>query len=468
MTHSTPSTHDRRAFFDALASRRERDARRHSTYYRDRLDWLKNMIPSDASIAEVGSGIGWTLSRLPQTKKVGIDLSSKMIDVAKQNDASSTYVQNDVEHLTHRGEYDYVLMLDSINSLGDVQAALTSIRTNLCGERTRLVITHYNFLWQPIFMLGELLGWKTKFPEQNWLSRNDLVNLLDLTGFEVVSAGERMLCPVGIPLVEQFFNHILVTLPFLRVFGLTKTIIARPLRKERKEYSVSILSAVRNERGNIARIAQTMPTMGTRTELIFVEGHSTDGTWEEMERVRKEGNAGIEIKTFKQPGRGKGDALHFGASQATGDILMVYDGDFTVHPLELRKQYDILADGRAELVNASRLVYPLEKGAMRLKNLIGNKVFSAMFSWLFMQKLVDTLSPVKALFRHHYKKMTLRRDPFGDFDLFFGASAQQLKMREVPIHYLERTYGVTKMRPFKHAWMLLKMFFFGARKLRWN
>ncbi len=464
---TSEATDKRRAYFNALASVRVSDAKRHSVYYRDRVRWLQTMIPTDASVIDVGCGIGLILKELPQKEKIGIDFSPAMIQEARRSDSSSTYIEDNVELLHHHHSADYVLLLDGIHFLHDVERSLRNIRSQLCHERTRLVITHYNFLWQPLFLLAEIIGWKTRFPEQNWLVRSDIQNLLDLSGFEVIETCERVLFPLPIPLIEPFCNRFLASLPIFRALCLVKTIIARPIGFPPKNLSVTVLSAVRNERGNIKEIAASMPLMGDSTELIFIEGHSSDGTFEEIEHVSAANAGPISIRGLRQPGKGKGDALHYGMQQAKGDIIVIYDGDFTVHPSELPKLIEVLASGKAEYLNGSRLVYPLEKGAMRLLNLFGNKCFSILFSWLFKQKMIDTLTPVKAFFRRDYTHMTLRMDPFGDFDIFFGASMQQLKMREVPVHYLERTYGTTKMRPFRHAWMLLTMFFFGAKRLRW-
>lgn len=461
------ATEKRRAFFSTLASVRARDAKRHSVYYRDRVRWLRTLIPADASVLDIGCGIGTVLAALPQKSKTGIDFSPAMIEGAKAHDPGSRYLEDDIEHLEHRETYDYILLLDAIHFVRDVEQSLRMIRTHLCHDRTRVVITHYNFLWQPLFLFAEMIGWKTKFPEQNWLGRTDIANLLDLCGFEVVETSERVLFPLGIPLLEPLCNRILSSLPLLRALCLVKTIVARPVGFPRKTPTVTILSAVRNERGNIGKIVHAMPLMGARTELLFIEGHSSDGTFEEIEKVIADYRGPISVRGLRQPGKGKGNALHYGMEQATGEIIVIYDGDFTVHPSELPKLVDALASGKAEYLNGSRLVYPLEKGAMRLLNLLGNKCFSVLFSWLFKQKMMDTLTPVKAFFRRDYARMTLRMDPFGDFDIFFGASMQQLKMREIPVHYLERTYGTTKMRPFRHAWLLTQMFFFGAKRLRW-
>lgn len=463
----TNTLQDRRAFFDSLVPKRIRDAARHGEFYRDRVRWLSRIVPHDASVIDIGCGIGTVLSALPNTEKTGIDFSERMIEQARKNDTTSEYVVDDAEELRYAKTHEYVLLLDTINYLKDVQKAFENIRSNLCTDDTRVVITAFNFLWSPVFRIGEIFGYKTKFPAQNWLDLSDIRNLLEMSGFEVIETGGRMLCPVWIPLLSALCNRILASLPLLRRLCLVQTIIARPIAEPQKNFSVTVLSAMRNEKGNVASIVNAMPLMGISTEVLFIEGHSTDGTWEEIERVRDAKRRTVTVRGLKQPGKGKADALHHGIRESTGDILIVYDGDFTVHPSELPKLYDALASGRAEFVNGSRLVYPMHGKAMPILNLLGNKTFSALFSWLFSQPIVDVLSPVKAFYRRDYARMTTRMDPFGDFDLFFGAAKQHRRIRETPVHYLERTYGHTKMRPFRHAALLLRMWCTGAKDLKW-
>jgi len=120
----------------------------------------------------------------------------------------------------------------------------------------------------------------------------------------------------------------------------------------------------------------------------------------------------------------------------------------------------------------SRLVYPMEHEAMRYLNLLGNKFFSMAFSWLLGERIKDTLCGTKVLFRRDYECIAANRsyfgefDPFGDFDLLFGASKLNLKILEVPIRYQERTYGETNIHRFTHGWLLLKMTVYGFFRLK--
>lgn len=416
---------------------------------------------------DIGCGIGTILAALPNARKVGIDFSPAMIAEAMKRAPNVHYKIDDAEQLKLQEPFDYVLLLDAVSYIRDVQMALRNIRRKLCTDRTRVVLTTFNFLWAPAFRIAELLGLRTRFPAQNWLSVSDLNNMLSLEGFEIIESGGRILWPFWTPVLEPLCNRVLAALPVLQQLCLIQTLVARPIPSARRECAVSVLSAVRNERGNIRPIVENMPFMGTSTELLFVEGHSTDGTWEEIQKVVAEQRGPVTVRGLQQDGKGKGDALHKAIREAKGDILIVYDGDFTVHPSELPKLYDAIASGNAEFVNGSRLVYPMQEKAMPMFNLAGNKLFSLLFSWLFGQHIVDVLSPVKAFLRSAYAGMTTRLDPFGDFDLFLGAARQHQRIRETPLRYLERTYGTTKLHPIKHGWMLLKLFWSGTHFLKW-
>ena len=114
----------------------------------------------------------------------------------------------------------------------------------------------------------------------------------------------------------------------------------------------------------------------------------------------------------------------------------------------------------------------MEEKAMRFLNLLGNKFFSLMFSWLLDQRFKDTLCGTKVLFKSDYEQLKKGRkffgefDPFGDFDLIFGASKLNLKLVEIPIRYKERTYGMTNIRRFRHGLLLFKMCFFAFKKIK--
>lgn len=366
---------------------------------------------------------------------------------------------------------DRLILNGCLHFTPDVQNLLEQVRT-VCTADTRIVLMYYSSLWKPVFRLASALGLADTGPEQNWLSPSDVRNLLALSGFELVAESQRVLLPVYVPLLSALINRWIAPLPAFRFFALANVAVARSkTRRSGPAPSVSVIVPARNERGNIESLVQRLPAMGPEDELIFVEGHSSDGTWEEIQRVART-SAGGRIRAFQQLGRGKGDAVRLGFGEARGDILMILDADLSVPPEALPRFYRAIVDDIGEFINGSRLVYPMEKRAMRFVNMMGNKFFAAAFSFLLGQPLKDTLCGTKVLRRTHYEAIARDRayfgdfDPFGDFDLIFGAARRGYRIVELPVHYRERVYGDTNIRRWAHGLVLLRMTMFAARRLK--
>jgi len=339
-------------------------------------------------------------------------------------------------------------------------------------DDSRLIITYYNYLWEPILIFLEKLYLKMPQFRQNWISMSDLKNLIELSGLEVVKNGTGLLIPMYIPFFSWIFNKYLVKLPFLKAFGIIQYLVARRNDLEPQEYSVSVIIPARNEAGNIEDAVLRTPKMGSRTELIFVEGHSTDDTWEVIQRIYDKYKNTHNIKITRQSGNGKADAVRKGFREAEGEIVTILDGDLTMPPEELPKFYNIIAHRQADFVNGCRLVYHMEEKAMKYFNVLGNKFFSIAFTWLLDQPIKDTLCGTKMLLRKDYDNIVANRsyfgdfDPFGDFELLFGAYKLNLKISEVPIRYKSRVYGETNIRRWRHGLILLKMVIFAMKKIK--
>ena len=458
--------------FDDLAENRQSWRKRNRYYYDDQERHYQFLIPEGLSVLELGCGTGDLLHALKPKRGVGIDFSSKMLELARERYPQLEFRPADMENLEYWGEtFDVIIISDAVGHLMDIEETFKGLHP-FCTQDTRIIVSYYNFLWEPILRAGEALRLKMPQQYQNWLSSDDIENLLSLAHFQVVKVETRLLFPKGIPCLSNFINRYFAHLPGIRKLCLCRYIIARPvIRQEEKEFSTSILIPCKNEKGNIASAVERIPPFGKHQEIIFVDGHSTDGTLEEIGRVRSR-YADKDIKMMVQDGVGKGDAVRKGFAAAKGDILMILDADLTVPPEDLPKFYHALAEDHGEFINGCRLVYPMEKQAMRFLNFLGNKFFSLMFTWILDQRFKDTLCGTKALFRKDYEKIQTNRgyfgdfDPFGDFDLIFGAVKQNLKVVEVPIRYRERTYGSTNISRFRHGWLLLKMTLFAYRKIK--
>jgi hypothetical protein len=365
-----------------------------------------------------------------------------------------------------------VVLIGALNHVEDVYSALEGVATSWSPE-TRLINISYNRLWRP-FVAGLRLFTRDSSATENWVPPGELENLLEQSGFEVIERRFAVLLPVPVPLLSRFVNRWLAPLPVLRLFCVYNVVVARPVRSIRpSDPSVSIVIAARNEEGNIASLLERIPKLADRQEIIFVEGGSTDNTWEAIQRtVGSPNSSGSSVKVFKQTGKGKGDAVRLGFEKSTGDILIILDADISVPPEELTRFIDLLRTNSCEFANGSRLVYPMEKEAMQFLNLIGNRLFGVVFTFLLGQPVRDTLCGTKALWANDYQRIAAQRsyfgdfDPFGDFDLLFGASRLHLKIRDVPVHYKERIYGSTNISRFRHGLLLLRMTLVAARKLR--
>ncbi|MCK6584515.1 MAG: bifunctional class I SAM-dependent methyltransferase/glycosyltransferase family 2 protein [Anaerolineales bacterium] len=438
-------------------------------YHKRLAECYKFLVSPKQRILEVGCGLGDLVASLEPSRGVGVDFSAEAISRAKERHPHLEFHQLDAHDLSGlEGEFDIIIFSDAINDLWDVQRALEQVR-KFCVPHTRLILNFYSHLWQLPLAIAQNLNLATPILSQNWLTVPDVTNLLNLAGFETIRNSNEILWPLPL---GGFANRYLVRLWPFREFALSNFVIARPVPQPVKTNpSVSVVVAARNEEGNIKSIFERVPVMGSKTELIFVEGHSRDKTYETIEKEMS-----LHPRTsnllFRQTGIGKADAIRLGFEKASGDILMILDADLTVPPEDLPRFYEAIVSRKGEFINGVRLVYPMEKEAMRTLNFIGNKFFSMAFSWLLGQSIKDTLCGTKVMWRKDYEDIAANRsyfgdfDPFGDFDLIFGAAKLNLKIVDLPIRYRERTYGTTNISRWKHGVLLLRMVSFAARRIK--
>jgi len=443
-------------------------------YYHQRLAQVyRFLVPPGRKILEVGCGRGDLLAALEPAVGVGVDFSEQMLRRARQRHPELLFLCADSHNFDLGETFDAILLSDLVNDLWDVQAVLERLMP-LTTSRTRIIINTYSHLWElPLALAGKLDLAKPNL-YQNWLTVEDVSNLLQLTEFEIVRHWEEILFPLPVPGVAGLSNRFIVKIWPFKYLALANFILARPKmqpRKPKKEPTVSVIVPARNEAGNISKIFARTPEMGAGTELVFVEGHSRDDTYAAIEGEIA-AHPEWKCKLLRQTGVGKGDAVRLGFAEAAGDILMILDADLTVPPEDLPRFYQVLRSGKGEFANGVRLVYPMEKEAMRFLNLLGNKFFSQAFSWLLGQPIKDTLCGSKAIWKTDYNLIAANRsyfgefDPFGDFDLLFGAARLGLKIVDLPIRYRERTYGTTNIHRWRHGWLLLKMVAFAARRIK--
>ncbi len=456
----------------AIDQRIRKNVRRHKYFYDLIVRYLKFLIPEGSSVLEIGCGSGNILATLKPKRGIGIDADANNVKLAKEHYSHLEFHHQSAESFKSDEKFDYIVMVNCIGTFKDIQAAFEMLRKN-CHRDTRIVICHYSFIWNPLLKLVEALRLKSKEEIENWVSPVDVINFLEISGYDVIQHSKKILFPIYVPLVSSVMNKYVANLPLLSMLDLMHFYVARvPMEIPPEERTCSIIIPARNEEGNIEAAVKRTPQLGKHTEIIFVEGNSKDNTWQEIVRVTdKYGKARV-IRHAKQSGVGKGNAVRNGFAMAKNNILFILDADLTVEPEEMEKFYNLIVSGKGEFVNGSRLVYPMEDEAMQSLNIIANKAFSLIFTFLLDQRFKDTLCGTKVLTKRNYDEIAANRsyfgdfDPFGDFDLLFGAAKLSLKMVELPIHYKQRTYGTTNISRWKHGWLLLRMCMFAMRKIK--
>jgi 2-polyprenyl-3-methyl-5-hydroxy-6-metoxy-1,4-benzoquinol methylase len=447
-------------------------------YWNEITSYINYFSHEDNSVLEVGCGNGDLLASISGSVKTGIDFSEEYIGWARERHKTKGIdfkVMN--AHALDLGRtYDLVILSNLLGTVNDIQSVLTQVK-KCCHPTTKIIVQYYNPLWQPIIKFAEWLGLKQKTPVHNWLATQDINNLLYISGMEVYRNSKRLLFPFRIPVLSFLLNKYIAKFPLFNFFNLNHYTFAKLNTEERPEkfaskYSVSVIIPARNESGNIENAVLRLPQFGKHIEIIFIEGNSTDNTWQRIQEIQKKYALTHDIKIGQQKHKGKADAVREGYAMASGDIVMILDADLTVPPEDLPKFYNALASGKGDFINGTRLVYPMEKQAMRFLNYLGNHFFSLAFTWLLEQRYKDTLCGTKVMFRSDYMKLTKNQkyfgnfDPFGDFDLLFGAHKLNLKTVEIPIQYRERTYGTTNISRFRHGLILLRMCLFASRKCK--
>jgi len=491
-------------FEQANAKRVAASRKRHLYLHRYVNRLISQIVLPRASVLDIGCGNGLLLGTLAPDVGVGIDLNPELIQHASARYPQLQFCACPIEEYqpSNRATFDYIILSGVIQQVYDVHNLLVKIR-RMCHTRTRLIICNYSRAWHPLIRAAELLRVKCPIPEESWIPPNELENLLYQDDFQIIRRQPSILLPIGLPIVSNLVNRWAAPLPLIRHGCLMNIYIARPLNlssapegdthdaardgntdsvstssipavsipKATEATSISIVVPVRNEAGNVGPLLARIPRMAERQEVIFVEGHSTDNTWDALIQAVKHYQGDMSLSVHRQPGKGKRDAVRFGFAQSTGDVLAILDGDISVLPEELPRFFDVIRSGKAEFANGSRLVYPMESEAMQFLNMIANKCFGHAFSYLLGQSIRDTLCGTKVLRRTEYDRIAANRDyfgdfdPFGDYDLLFGAARLNLKIMDVPVHYKQRVYGSTNISRFRHGVLLLRMCLFAARKI---
>jgi SAM-dependent methyltransferase len=459
--------------YNKIAPQRDYWINKNRYYYNFLKKVFQFFVEPDSRVLLMRSDTGMMLDALKPRYGVGVDYSEELVKLAREKYPHLNFLYQDLENLTINEKFDYIVLFNLVDDVPDLGKVLKELH-KVSTPKTRIVISNINPLWHPIWELGKRLSLKMPQKTLNWLSISDIKNILYLAGFEVVKKNYAILFPKYIPIFSALLNKVIAKIPGINRLCVLQILVAKQIahRNNYGDYSCSIVIPCKNEEGNIEGAVKRIPQMGKETEIIFVDDKSTDGTRDEILKW-KEKFPNKNIKLVDGPGKCKALAVWEGFKNATGDILMILDGDLTVMPEELPQFFNAIVEGKGEFINGCRLIYPMEGEAMRTLNVIGNKFFSLLFSYLLGQRIKDTLCGTKVFWRDDFLRMKKyigtwgTQDRWGDYDLLFSASKLSLKIIDLPVHYVERTFGETKMnKRIKNALIMLKMCWAAFRKLK--
>ncbi|MBU2103021.1 MAG: glycosyltransferase family 2 protein [Candidatus Omnitrophica bacterium] len=462
-------------FFEANREYVKKKKRWGRYIHRVNFSMIESHVPANVKFLAIGPWVSKSLLSLRDSTGVVVD---PYCDKADSESMPKIKFFSNFEHFKDSNEkFDYIILSFSIGMMEDIIDSFIDLR-RFCTSHTRIISTYYSRAWQPFIKAAEFTGLKFKMPEMNWVPLQEIENLMFLADFQIIKRSLFCLVPTFIPLLSNFVNKFISPIPFINLFGILTIEVGRPLHlpdnhNRRHSPKVSVVVAAKNEEMNIPFIVKRIPSTSFEKEIIFVEGGSKDRTREAIEKVIAD-NPSLDIKFLTQDGKGKKDAIEKGFNAAQGDILIILDADLTVCPESLPKFVHALISDKAEFINGSRMVYPMRGKAMRFCNLLGNIFFSWIFSYLINQQIRDTLCGTKAFWRKDYLHIVENRrhfgqfDPFGDFDLLFGATYINLKIVDLPVRYEERRYGDTNIRRWRDGFYLLRMVIVGLNKLKFN
>jgi len=461
---------------DKLAHKRMQWVEDNPYFYNQLINALKFVIEPESRVLHIRCSLGFILDALEPKYGVGLDDSSEQIKLAKELYPDQIFIHHNIEEPLKnskiKGKFDYIL-ISSVEDIVDIKAMLDNLHS-FCNSHTRIIMVHYNFFWQPWVKLAEKLRLKIPQKLHNWLSNFDIQQLFSLCNYDVINSKGILLYPFKIPIISYILNRYFARLPFFRLFNFIRFTIARIKPKQKADCKVSVIIPCKNEAGNIEDAVKRIPPLGSQTEIIFCDDQSTDGTGEVVKKMIQK-YPEKDIRLVVGPGICKSENVWVGFDSAKGDILMILDADLTVPPEELPYFYDAINQGTGEFINGSRLVYPQHEDAMKFFNVLGNKFFSVLFSYILSTRIKDTLCGTKVLWKKDYDRLKKYRgtwgiqDRWGDYELIFGAAKLNLKITDLPVHYLERIYGETKMtHRLKNGWIMLKMSLAALHKIKFH
>lgn len=219
-------------------------------------------------------------------------------------------------------------------------------------------------------------------------------------------------------------------------------------------WRISCLIPARNEAGRLETTVKEAFATQLIDEVIIIEGGSSDNTWTEALALQ---NKFPNLKAIRQDGKGKFDAVRKGLAFSCGELIVIWDADGTVRPIDCEKLISTAVKEQRTTIG-NRLKGTRHPDSMRLANLVGNYAFAALWSLVLGGKIHDLLCGSKVFTRVDFEGIpswVLKTDPFGDFSLVASAIVNRRSPISIPVDYFPRDYGQTNIKRWSSGVKLL-------------
>jgi len=389
---------------------------------------------------------------------LNVDSINKIINAENDKLFLDLNDPKNVPTLDKNKKYDRILLTDVLENHDDV-FTLLSIITDCLSDDGKLIISSINSKYSLIFKFFEYLKIKDSNKNNSYIHLKKIQNITNGLGLEYQKYYTKQLFPFKLFFIGGLINKVLEVLFFQFNLGIKTYMIFRPLNREGKKLSKSIIIPAKNEEGNLKELVSRIPKFDN-TEIIFSYGQSQDRTLEVMNEISNM-YSNFLFKVVIQSQTGKANAVWEALEVVENEVIAILDADISVEPETLADFFQIIEKNSADFVNGTRLVYEMDKKSMRFLNKLGNRFFQFFISKIINEPLTDSLCGTKVFKKsnlddlYRWQKIFNVKDPFGDFDMIFSAAYSGQKIVELPISYKERRYGTTQISRFKDGYKLL-------------
>jgi glycosyltransferase involved in cell wall biosynthesis len=198
----------------------------------------------------------------------------------------------------------------------------------------------------------------------------------------------------------------------------------------------------------VEKVSEVSLTNGYKREIIVVDDHSTDGTWEILESLSNEISS---IRLFRQDKNcGKGAAIQRAIEEATGDIAIFQDADLEYDPTEYVDLLEPILMGHADVVYGSRFAVGRTRRVLFFRHSLGNRIITFLSNLLTDLNLTDIETGYKLFRMELLKSIPIRSKRFGiEPEITAKIAKRGFRIFEVPISYFGRTYNEGKKITWK-------------------